>query len=136
MIVADTNLLAYLFLGGTNTAAAREVYLRDPDWATPYLWRSEMRSVIGQYIGKGELSLPDALAVQEKAEQLLRSREFLVRSDAILPLVAESGCSAYDCEFVALARQLRVPLVTSDRQVLTTFPDSTSSLTDFVGGGR
>lgn len=33
-------------------------------------------------------------------------------------------CSAYDCEFVWLARDLRLPLVTADRKVLDAFPDT------------
>ena len=35
---------------------------------------------------------------------------------------ATSHCSAYDCEFVALALELEVPLVTADRQLLRSFP--------------
>ena len=45
-----------------------------------------------------------------------------VRSDGILTLAFESGRSAYDCEFVALARELGVPLITCDRQLVRTFP--------------
>jgi predicted nucleic acid-binding protein len=71
---------------------------------------------------KGELSLSDALMVQKKAEALLLRREFLVKSEQVLRFVSASTCSAYDCEFVALAQQLRVPLVTFDRQVLAAFP--------------
>jgi predicted nucleic acid-binding protein len=122
MIVADTNLLAYLFLEGPGTILAREVFIRDPEWAAPFLWRSEFRSVVAQYLRKREVSLADALSVQRKAESLLLGREYLVRSERVLRLVSESSCSAYDCEFVALAEQLRVPLVTSDRQVLAAFP--------------
>ena len=122
MIVTDTNLLAHLFLGGPGTVLAREVFIRDPEWAAPFLWRSEFRSVLAQYLRKREISVADALSLQRKAESLLLGREYLVRSERVLRLVSESSCSAYDCEFVALAEQLRVPLVTSDRQVLTAFP--------------
>jgi predicted nucleic acid-binding protein len=50
-----------------------------------------------------------------------------------LQLAAESGCSAYDCEFVALARDLEVPLVTADRQLLAAFPSTAVSPEAFVG---
>ncbi len=123
MIVTDTNLLAYLLIGGTGLVAAREVFARDPEWAAPLLWRSEFRSVLAQYLRKRAVSLSGALALQAKAEQLLVGREYLVKSDRVLRLVSQSPCSAYDCEFVALAKQLSVPFITSDRQVLAAFPD-------------
>ncbi len=112
MIVVDTNQLAYLLIGGRHTEAARRVLLRDPAWAGPLLWRSEFRSILAHYIRRGELQSADALKLQKKAEELMAGREHLVRSDQVLRLVCDSDCSAYDCEFVALAKELRVKLVT------------------------
>jgi predicted nucleic acid-binding protein len=40
-----------------------------------------------------------------------------VASQQVLELAIRSRCSAYDCEFIALAQDLRVPFVTADRQV-------------------
>jgi len=56
-----------------------------------------------------------------------------VTSQQVLGLAIRSRCSAYDCEFVALAQDLRVPFVTADRQVLVAFPSIAVSPTDFVG---
>jgi predicted nucleic acid-binding protein len=39
----------------------------------------------------------------------------------VLQLVSTSRCSAYDCEFVAVAEQLAVPLVTEDLTILAAF---------------
>lgn len=50
--------------------------------------------------------------------------------------VAASTCSAYDCEYVALAEDLQATLVTSDRQVLAEFPALTTSLKAFAGDAR
>jgi len=122
MIVADTNLLAYLLLGGTGTAAAEAVFLRDPVWTAPLLWRSEFRSVLAGNLRGRRLRLDDAIEAQQKAEALLAGREHVVPSERVLRLVASSTCSAYDCEFVALASQLSALFVTSDRRVLKEFP--------------
>jgi predicted nucleic acid-binding protein len=46
--------------------------------------------------------------------------------------VAGSACSAYDCEFVALARAQRVPLLTTDRQLLREFPNVAISVERFI----
>jgi predicted nucleic acid-binding protein len=50
----------------------------------------------------------------------------------ILRLASVSKCSAYDCEFVALAHSLGVPLVTSDAEILDSFPSIAVSPKDFV----
>jgi predicted nucleic acid-binding protein len=122
VIVTDTNLIAYLLLGGTGTSAARAVFLRDPAWAAPLLWRSEFRNILAGYLRRAEIRAIDAIAVQRKAEDLFAGREHVVRSEDVLSLVVSSTCSAYDCEFVALAEHLKVPLVTADRDILRNFP--------------
>jgi len=63
-----------------------------------------------------------AVAIGHAAEAQLTGREFAVETGEVLRLAHESGCSAYDCEFVALARALAVPLVSNDREVLKAFP--------------
>jgi len=45
-------------------------------------------------------------------------------SDLVLDLASASGCSAYDCEYVALARHLDVKLITTDKQILQSFPET------------
>ena len=55
------------------------------------------------------------------ALELLRGREYEVSSYKVLRLASESKCSAYDCEFIAAANDLKVPLVTIDRQLVREF---------------
>jgi predicted nucleic acid-binding protein len=132
MIVVDTNIIGYLYLGSDRSTQAEQVLFRDAEWAAPILWRSELRNVLAKYIRNQWLSLEDAAQVMDEAIALMREREFEVSSSQVLSLAALSNCSAYDCEFVALAQALEVPLVTVDRQVLKHFSETTVSLEDFV----
>lgn len=135
MIVVDTNVIAYLIVGGAKTARARAAFLRDPDWVAPVLWRSEFRNVLAGYLRQGALSRADALALAAEAESVMEGTECVVESERVLGLVSGSSCSAYDCEFVALAEELGVPLVTSDRELLAAFPSVAVDVEEFGGGG-
>lgn len=127
MIVVDTNLIAYLLLRGERTAAAERTYQKDSEWAAPTLWRSEFRNVLAIYLRRGSLHLRQALKHARDAETLIEGREFAVETARVLRLAVQSGCSAYDCEFVALAHDLGVPLITSDRKLLYRFKSVTVS---------
>lgn len=122
MIVVDTNVIAYLYLPGDRTAAAEALCREDSEWFAPLLWRSEMRNVLATQIRVGRIELDGAQSIQTEAEQLLHGREFAVDSAEVLHLAAESGCSAYDCEFVVLADYLDVPLYSADRRLVKRFP--------------
>lgn len=133
MIVVDTNVVAYLLLPGPHTALAEELLLQEPEWAAPPLWRSEWRNVMSDYLRRDLLPFTAALALTQQAEALLSPHEQPVASEQVLQLVARSCCSAYDCEFVAAAQQLGVPLVTADRALLEAFPGVAQAL-DRWGG--
>ena len=132
MIVADTNIISYLFLPTVYSGKASRLYLQDTEWAAPSLWRSEFRNVLALYLRQRILTLAEALAIQEEAESLMADHEFTFTSVQVLTLTDSSNCSAYDCEFVALAKQLSVKLVTEDKKILREFPDVALSLDDFL----
>jgi len=132
VIVVDTNVIAYLLLGGEKTPQARAVFQKDSSWVAPILWRSEFRNILAYYLRQGKLVLADALQLMIEAELLFQGEEYQVESGEVLSLVSSSRCSAYDCEFVALARHLNIPLVTSDGQMLAEFPETAVSLDAFV----
>ncbi len=131
MIVVDTNVIAYLLLPSEHTPAARAAYERDPAWAAPLLWRSEFRNVLATSIHQGHMTVDDAVDVMDAGHELMEGREYAVDSADVLNLASLSSRSAYDCEFVALAQELGVRLVTADRRIRTSFGDVTSSLADF-----
>ncbi len=122
MIVVDTNVLAYLYLPSEHTAAAESLLERDPEWAAPILWRSEFRNILAGYLRRKSLTFDQACNLQREAESLLEGMEFEVDSLSVLQLVRDSDCSAYDCEFVALATRLDTRLVTMDGKLLRLFP--------------
>ena len=133
MIVVDTNIIGYLFLTSDNSSLVEGALGKDPLWAAPRLWRSEMRNVLAHYIRRGLLSLEDAQRIMNEATDLMKGQEYEVNSNQVLELVDISTCSAYDCEFVALARDLNVALLSVDRQILKDFSDTAISLETFVG---
>jgi len=132
MIVVDTNVICYLYMESAHSRHAEQALLKEPDWVAPLLWRSEFRNVLAQYIRKHLLSLTESRQIMNEALHLMEGQEYEVDSQQVLSLVAASNCSAYDCEFVALAEQLGVVLITVDKQLLDNFPDITASLTTFA----
>ena len=130
MIVVDSNVLVYLYLPGEYTADAEALFESDPEWAAPVLWRSEFRNVLAGYMRRKTLTFDQAYAVQCEAENLLAGSEFEVDSHAVLELVRDSECSAYDCEFIALATKLNTKLVTMDKKVLRAFPNRSVALSE------
>ncbi len=132
MIVADTNLIAYFLIRGDRTPLARAAFGKDSEWVAPPLWRSEFRNVLALQVRQGFLSLETALEVAAEGEGLLEGNEYPVATPQVVRLAAASGRSAYDCEFVVLARELGVPLVTSDRRLATAFTPTAVLLDDYV----
>jgi predicted nucleic acid-binding protein len=122
VIVVDSNVVAYLYLPGDYTERAEALLEKDTDWAAPLLWRSEFRNIVAGYMRRKTLTFEAARELQLEAESLLAGAEHEVDSRLVLELVRDSDCSAYDCEFVALAMSLGVKLVTEDKKLLKAFP--------------
>jgi predicted nucleic acid-binding protein len=135
VIVIDTNVMAYRWLPGTRNADCDTLVRLDTEWAAPLLWRSEFRNVLAGYIRFGKLSVADAEQAIRHAAASLLGGEHAVADDVVLGLVARSKCSAYDCEFVALAEALGTLLVTEDKALLNAFPDRCRSLSAAVQNG-
>ena len=132
MIVADTNLIAYLLIPGPFGADADRVRRKDEAWIAPVLWRSELLNVLTTTIRAGALTLPHAQSIFRQAEVVVTTVADPSDPLQVLALAATSGRASYDCEFVALAQTAGVPLVTADRKVLSAFPGTAVSLADFA----
>jgi hypothetical protein len=81
---------------------------------------------------KKTITLEDANRIMEEAMTLMQGNEYEIASLQVLSLVAMSTCSAYDCEFVALAQDLNVPMITVDKQILAQFPNCAISLDEYA----
>jgi len=133
MIVVDTNIIGYLFLSSMHSPLAERALIKDNEWAAPLIWRSELRNVLALYIRKKIINLGNAHRIMDAALELLRGREYEVSSYEVLRLTSESKCSAYDCEFITVANDLKIPLITVDKQLLREFPSVAVSLNAYCG---
>lgn len=132
MIVVDTNIIGYLYLSSDRSEQVEKALRKDPIWIAPTLWRSEFRNVLALYIRKNLMTFDNAIQIMEEAAALMQGGEFEPVSTQVLQFVNESTCSAYDCEFVALASDMKMSLLTVDKQILKQFPDIAISLDDFI----
>jgi len=132
MIVADTNLIAYFSIYTEHSTLAEAVCATDSIWVAPLLWRSEYRATLMKYINRAGMNFETAVSSLRVAEEVIAGREYAVDARRVLELAIESKCSAYDCEYVALAMDLGVPLVTTDKQILRAFSKNTISMDKLV----
>ncbi len=132
MIVADSNLIAYLHLPGPKERVADAVLLKDSEWWVPPLWKSEFRSILFAYMRTQGMDVTTAEAHWTEAWDHLGPNQMEPNPARVLAKASDSRLSAYDAEFVVLAEDLGVRLVTSDRQVLNAFPKIAISPEDFL----
>ena len=131
MNIADTSLIACFAIRNEYSELADAVCEADSAWAAPLLWRSEFRHTLVKYIRHAGMTLEAALLALGSAEEIMGGREYRVSSERVLELALASKCTAYDCEYVALAQDLGVPLVTADKQILKALPKTAISLEKF-----
>jgi len=134
MIVVDNDVLSYFWIqmDTGRSAHARRARERDPDWVAPRLWRSEFRNVLRGYLVGGYMRYDEALQLARDAEADMADQTYEVATPDVLRLVEETGHSAYDCEYVALAQRLGASLVTGDKRLPGLFPDTAVLLEDFA----
>lgn len=133
MIVVDSSVLAgFVIPPDAYHSLAMAARDRDPLWHGPHLIRSEVRNIGRGYLRKGEN--PEAVA---KAMSLAAAAvETHVMGDVeVLAIVRDGHLTAYDSEFVALARRLGCRLVTTDAEIVAHYPEVAVRLADFSGFG-
>jgi predicted nucleic acid-binding protein len=134
VIVADTNLIAYLLVNGPMTAAAEAVFLRDRRSTAPRIWHHEFLNVLSTTVRQGVLSADAALAAYERARRIVRVTSPEPTPSDVLERSVANRLATYDCEFVAFARLRRARLVTDDQQLQAVFPDVAIGVDAFASG--
>ena len=128
MIVVDVNVVVYFFVEGEKTPLARDLMRRDSDWQLPTLWRHEYLNVLATLVREGHAALADAQQLWRRAIDVLAHRERSADMELALALAAENRISAYDAQYVALAKQLHTVCVTQDKRLLAAFPALTREM--------
>ncbi len=132
MIVVDTNTIIYFYVPSPRQHTIEKLFMLDSHWVAPPLWKSEFRSALSAYIRAGYFSMDNALVFMNRAEEFMSGYERAVSSTNVLRLINQSSCSAYDCEFVALAMELNVKLITHDKEILTEFPMTSMTSDQYI----
>ncbi|MGH7477257.1 MAG: type II toxin-antitoxin system VapC family toxin [Longimicrobiales bacterium] len=132
MIVVDANVLLAAILPTPESELVDGVAERDADWHAPLLWQSEVRNALLGYVRRRGLGLDSALEAYSRADRLLHEKEHLLAAERVLELALESGSTAYDCEYVALAEALATRLVSFDAALLKAFDGVAVHPADFV----
>lgn len=125
MIGVDTSVLVPLFIPQVGSEASERLLRADEQWVAPVLWRSEFANLLWKYVKHRGMPTATALAALAQARDLMLDQEYELGLDDVLLLAIDSGCTAYDCEYVALAKRLGLRLATRDKQLLLTFPELT-----------
>lgn len=133
MIVVDTNLLVYLLLPNPNQELAEAVFLKDSNWVAPPLIHCEFRNVLLGYVRRNGISANDADFLLDKAEEVVTTKNIRVNGKEVMELALQSGCTAYDSEFVWLAMDLGITFVSNDKKILRSFPQRCVTPKSFSG---
>lgn len=132
MIVVDVNVIAYLLIAGKKTAEARAVRELDADWIVPDLWRDEFLNILATYVRHGGTDLQTATALWLSALALFEGKESVADSITTLDLAVRHQLSAYDAQYLAVAADYGVRLITEDKAMLRTVPQRCMTMRAFI----
>ncbi len=133
MIVVDANVIAYALIQGDKTGVARSLRSHDPDWRVPRLWRYEFANILATFLlTKGLAPDPATRILQEALATFSGAEEDPDPADA-LSLAASHRITAYDAQYMALAKHLKVRLVTEDTGLQRAFRGIAVSMQSFLG---
>ncbi len=132
MIVVDTNIISYLMIPNDKyNQLADALFQKDGKWSSPALWRHEFLSVLSIYLRQNLIDAAGCKSIFREAVDLVVSKP-ISDSDRVFDIIEGSSLSAYDCEFVALAIENNLPLITEDKKVIREFPHVAFSMNRYL----
>jgi predicted nucleic acid-binding protein len=132
MIVVDANVIAYRFIEGEKTNLACRVQEKDSTWMVPLLWRHEFLNVLATVTRARIIDIAEARTIWHNAVQILSNSEHQVNYEQALRCAVDLQISAYDAQYIILARMLNCLVITEDARLRKTFPDTAISMRSFL----
>jgi predicted nucleic acid-binding protein len=129
VVLIDTNILAYLMIEGDRTDAAQELFKRDSDWCSEAFVMVEFSNVLATYVRAGALTQAQGSKLLTEAQAHVPTLHTVGNAQA-LENATQFRISAYDARFIALAKQLKLKLVTEATKLRVAVPSWTLSLAD------
>src|ERR1035441_7986038 len=128
MKLVDINVLAYLVIESQFSKNAQKLYRLDSEWHTEEFAFIELTNVLTTHLRAGSLTMPVCIETFEEAENVIGSNLHTVSHLDALAIAHEFRISAYNARYIALARELGVPLITEDKQLRKAAPELTLSI--------
>jgi hypothetical protein len=122
MIVVDSSVISFLFLEGELTESVKELHRIDSEWITPPILNHEMLNILA-VVGTADQAFAPMEEIWRDLRALLGSRQQVPDPLRSLHLAIELEISGYVAQYVALAQQLNIPLVTEEQRLLEQLPD-------------
>lgn len=132
MIVVDANIIAYLLISGDRTPEAQALWRFDNDWVVPDLWRDEFLNILSTYVRQGGADLETAKKLWGSAVDLFASKERSANPLLVLELAQQYRLSAYDAQYLAVALELGVMLLTEDRSFHRAVPQFSTTMQPYL----
>ncbi len=132
MIVVDTNVIAYLMIKGEFTNDANKVFKKNSDWIAPSLWKHEFLNVLTTLVNTKRAKLNNVISYFKITNKLFPKLGKEPNYEHVITISANYKISAYDAQFVSLAMNLDIPLITQDNQLLEKFPDISQTMKQFI----
>ena len=128
MIVVDVNIIVHLFISGSHSQKAKNLYNADPEWRVPDLWIHEMTNVLSSYVKHGGVNLSKAKSILSNVYDYFGENTYSMNSQNVLEISVEYNISGYDATYISLAVANDVSLFTLDKKLAAKVPGIAKTL--------